>query len=151
MATVRTLRLTAADVEVARQLFQLMALVFEEPPAPLSDAYLTRLLDRSDFWALAAFAGDDLIGGLTAHTLPMTRSESSEIFIYDIAIRPDRQRQGVGRQLISSLRTVAAAEGIEDIFVPADNEDSHALDFYRSLGGEASLVTHFTFRGSPRG
>ena len=147
MVNFRTQRLIAADAPVARQLFQLMAQVFEEPAAPLSDAYLVRLLSRAEFWAIAAFAGDDLIGGLTAHTLPMTSSESSEIFIYDIAVRSDRQRQGVGRQLISALQVAAQAQGIENIFVPADNDDSHALDFYRALGGEPASVTHFTFPG----
>lgn len=145
MTGVRTQRLTTADAPVALQMFELMAQVFAEPASPLSDEYLKRLLGRAEFWAIAAFAGDDLVGGLTAHTLPMTRAESSEIFIYDIAVCADRQRQGVGRLLISSLRADAAAEGIEDIFVPADNDDARALDFYRALGGEPLAVTHFTF------
>jgi aminoglycoside 3-N-acetyltransferase I len=76
----------------------------------------------------------------------MTRQPSSEIFIYDIAVRADWQRQGVGRTLIVTLRAAAEAEGINDIFVPADNEDTHALDFYRSLGAEPTAVTHFTFQ-----
>jgi hypothetical protein len=41
------------------------------------------------FWAIAAFAAKDIGGGITAHTLPMTRTESSEIFIYDVAVRSD--------------------------------------------------------------
>lgn len=147
MTSFRTQRLTTADAPVARQLFLLLARVFDEPAEPLSNAYLARLLSRPEFWAIAAFVGDDLIGGLTAHTLPMTSSESSEIFIYDIAVRADQQRRGIGRHLVAALRTAAAAEGVEDIFVPADNEDTHALDFYRALGGEPSAVTHFTFRG----
>jgi len=146
MADVRAFRLTAADAGVARQLFQLMGEVFSEPSEALSDAWLARLLGRPDFWALAAVADDELIGGLTAHELPMTRRESSELLIYAIAVRRDRQRTGVGRLLISTLRDAAAAGGVEVIFVPADNEDVHALDFYRALGGEPSAVTHFTFR-----
>lgn len=146
MANIRALRLTVVDVGIARQLFQLMARVFEEPNEALSDEYLLRLLSRPDFWALAAFMDDELVGGLTAYTLPMTRQPLSEIFIYDIAVRADRQRKGVGRMLISTLRAAAESEGIHEIFVPADNEDKHALDFYRSLGGEPAAVTFFAFR-----
>jgi aminoglycoside 3-N-acetyltransferase I len=29
--------------------------------------------------------------------------------------------------------------------VPADEEDDHAIEFYRALGAEASPVTFFTF------
>lgn len=145
MANIRTLRLTVADIGIARRLFLLMARVFEEPSEPLSDEYLSMLLRRPDFWALAAFMDDELVGGLSAYTLPMTRQQFSEIFIYDIAVRSDRQRKGVGRRLISTLRAAAEAEGIHEIFVPADNEDEHALEFYRSLGGEPAAVTHFAF------
>jgi aminoglycoside 3-N-acetyltransferase I len=94
---------------------------------------------------LAATMGDEIVGGLTAHTLPMTRSESREIFIYDIAVRASHQRRGVGRLLMSHLARLAGEAGIADMFVPADDEDSHALEFYRALGGVASPVTFFTF------
>lgn len=138
-------RLAAGERDVARRLFTLMAEVFDEGCEPLSDAYIDRLLAREDFWAVAAFAGDDLVGGLTAHTLPMTRSESAEVFIFDIAVHADHQRRGVGRRLVMLLREEAARAGIETLFVPADNDDEHALDFYRALGGDAAPVTIFTF------
>jgi len=141
-------RLTVGDLDIARALFAMMADVFEEPSERLRDAYLASILGRSDFWALAAFIGDEIVGGLTAHTLPMTRAERSEIFIYDIAVRKDQQRKGIGRRLVTALRESAAAGGITDLFVPADNEDLHALDFYRALGGVAAAVTIFTFSGS---
>lgn len=125
----------------------MMADVFSEECEQLTDGYLDRLLSREDFWAIAAFVGDDIVGGITAHTLPMTRTESSEIFIYDIAVRGDRQRKGVGRHLVTALREAAGEMGIRDVFVPADNDDVHALDFYRALGGVPSPVTFFTFSG----
>lgn len=138
-------RLTSGDRDLARTLFTLMVAVFEEGTGDLSDDYLDRLLGREDFWAFAAFANNDIVGGLTAHTLPMTRTATSEIFIYDIAVQPEHQRTGVGRALIAELRAQAARQGISELFVPADNEDVHALDFYRALGGIESPVTIFTF------
>ena len=75
----------------------------------------------------------------------MTRRQSSEIFIYDIAVRREYQRKGVGRQLVAELQDSATASGIRTLFVPADDDDVHALDFYRALGGAASPVTFFTF------
>lgn len=112
---------------------------------PLGDAYLTRLMVRDDFWAMAAFQDGRLVGGLTAHTLPLTRAETQELFLYDIAVRPECQRQGIGRQLVAALRAQAAAADIQVMFVAADEEDTEALDFYRAMGGAASPVTIFTF------
>lgn len=145
MLEVRTRQLCSGDRELASRLFTLMAEVFEEEREPLSTEYLDRLLNRADLWILAAFVGAEIVGGVTAHTLPMTRSESSELFIYDIAIQKDHQRRGVGRKLMHALRDAAAAAGIREAFVPADNDDGHALDFYRALGGAPSAVTHFSF------
>jgi aminoglycoside 3-N-acetyltransferase I len=142
----RATRLTRDDREWARALFALLAGAFGETGEPLSDAYLDRLLGRPEFWAVAALAEDgSVVGGLTAHTLPMTRAEAAEVFIFDIAVRPDHRRRGVGRQLVAALRDAAAAQGIADVFVAADDDDQHALDFYRALGGAPSPVTIFTF------
>ena len=141
----RSMRLRPGDRELARTLFALMAEVFDEPCEALSDRYLDRLLAREDFWALAAFDGEQIIGGVTAHSLPMTSTEAVEVFIYDLAVRHDHRRKGVGRHLVTELRDSAAASGIANVFVAADNDDVHALDFYRALGGTASPVTLFAF------
>ena len=146
MRTTVIRRLTEADASAARQLFALMADVFEEETHPLSDAYVHRLLSRDEFWAVGAFVDGAVVGGLTAHALPMTTGESFEMFIYDIAVRADRQRQGIGRSMISGLRAMAAAKGIDVVFVPADDDDAGALEFYRALDASASPVTLFVFR-----
>lgn len=123
----------------------MMNAVFEEPGEPVSDGYLDGLLGSAAFWAIAALSGDHVVGGLTAHTLPMTRGESSELFIFDVAVHADYRRQGIGRQLIDVLGASAAEAGIETLFVPADKEDEEALEFYRAIGGEPMAVTMFTF------
>ena len=126
-------------------MFAALAEAFEEDAGALGDAYIDGLLCREDLWLIAAWDDGVVAGGLTAHILAMTRSESSEVFLYDIGVRPTSQRRGMGRALVEALRSDAAAAGLGDVFVPAENEDVHALDFYRALGGEACAVTHFTF------
>lgn len=148
MAHTDARRLTRRDRELARQLFRLMAGVFGEESMELSDEYIDGLLRRPDFWAIAAFLEGHLVGGLTAHLLPMTRTEAAEIFIYDIAVREEHRRKGIGRGLILALRESAGAHGVEEIFVPADDDDQHALSFYEALGGKASRVTLFSFSGA---
>jgi aminoglycoside 3-N-acetyltransferase I len=138
-------RLTPYDIREARTLFEVLAATFEEPSMALSDTYLHKILSRTDFWALAAIDHGVIVGGLTAHTLSMTRSESEELFIYDLAVRGDCRRRGVGTALLGGLRTLAKAAGIGCIFVAADSDDSHALEFYRYCGGTASAAVMFSF------
>ncbi|HEX7689116.1 MAG TPA: GNAT family N-acetyltransferase [Burkholderiaceae bacterium] len=138
-------RLNAADQALARELFVTMAGVFGEDSDKLSDDYLARLLARDGFWAIAAIDGEQVVGGLTAHTLPMTATETSVVFLYDLAVRRGHQRRGVGRLLVQALREAAKAAGASEVFVGADNADEQALGFYRAMGGEAALATFFSF------
>ena len=150
MAALRVHRLGPGDEAIARAMFAVMAAVFEEDDEgaaapPLRDEDVEVLLRRGDFWAVAATDGDEVVGGLTAHALPMTRSRSTELFLYDLAVRADRQRRGIGRALVHELISLGRAAGIDTAFVPADDEDTHALEFYRAIGGVPSPVTFFTF------
>jgi aminoglycoside 3-N-acetyltransferase I len=145
MDEIQVKRLQAGEVELARQLFAVMSDAFEEERRPLTPQYVERLLLQPSFWAMAALRGDQVLGGVTAHTLPMTRDESSELFIYDIAVAQTERRQGIGRRLVASLRADAAKSGIAVAFVAAEADDQPAINFYRALGGTASEVAFFVF------
>lgn len=122
-----------------------MAEAFEEKRDEVTGGYAERLLAREDTWVVVASSNEDVVGGLTAHVLPMTRAEETELFIYDLAVAPAHQRKGVGRSLIAFLRQAGRAAGHGAVFVPADDEDTHALEFYRAVGGVGAPVTIFTF------
>lgn len=143
-------RLRPGDHDLGVATFRVMADVFEEAGEVLSAAYVTDLLAHPWFWGYVAMDDGMVAGGLTAHTLPMTRAEAQEVFLYDLAVVPGRQRRGIGRRLVAALVDDAAAMGLHSVFVPADVDDAHALDFYRSLGAIGSPVTMFEL-GSDRG
>jgi aminoglycoside 3-N-acetyltransferase I len=149
MDEIRIVRLESGRVELAREAFAVMSDAFEESRRPLTTQYVEQLLRQPGFWAMAAVRGERVLGGITAHTLPMTRDESSELFIYDIAVAQAARRQGIGRLLIESLRAAAAESGITVAFVPAEADDEPALEFYRALGGTASEVAFFVFGDDP--
>jgi aminoglycoside 3-N-acetyltransferase I len=149
-------RLGSGDEALALATFSMMANVFQEndddeadTAAPPDHAYVRDLLHREDFFVVAAIENQTVVGGITGHVLPMTRNRSSELFIYDLAVRNDRQRRGIGRALVSKLCALAAESGITTSFVPAENEDTHAIDFYRAIGGAGSQVTFFVFTHRP--
>lgn len=143
---VDVVRLHTADLALARDTFAVMGEVFAEDQwTPLSDDYLLDLLEQGQVWAYAAVLDGRSIGGLTAHALPMTRAEARELLIYDLAVQTDQQRRGIGSALVKHLLADAASAGISEVWVPADNDDTHALDFYRRTGGTSQAVTIFTY------
>ncbi len=131
------------QIDLARRAFRMMHDVFDEAHASISDDYIARLLADPRFRAFAAVEAGNPVGCITGHDLPMTRGERSESFVYDLAVRQDRQRRGIARQLVKALVADAAQRGIDVVFVPADNDDAHALAFYAGLGGRAAPVTMF--------
>jgi tRNA-Thr(GGU) m(6)t(6)A37 methyltransferase TsaA len=140
--SLRMVRLTD-QLDLARAAFRMMHDVFDEGDAALSDDYVARLLADPRFHAIASVEAGEPVGCITAHDLPMTREERSESFVYDLAVRQEHQRRGIGRRLVEALVDDAARRGIDVVFVPADNDDDHALAFYTSLGGRPAPVTMF--------
>jgi len=127
-------------------LINLFNVVFEEEePAIGSKANLEKLLGNSGFIALAAVSEDKIVGGLTAHVLPMYYSEQSEIFLYDLAVKPEFQRMGIGKELLQHLKEYCVMNGIKEFFVMAHEEDESAIDFYHSTGGKSERVINFVY------
>ena len=75
--------------------------------------------------------------------LPVTVQDGFELFIHDIAVHPVHQREGIGRRLIQAALDAATRSGLLAAFVPADNDETDALDFHRTIGGSAQAVRLF--------
>ncbi len=107
--------------------------------------HLKKLLARPDFIVFAVFLDNEIVGGLTAYELKSYSFEGSEIYIYDVAIKPGFQRKGLGKKLILSLKKYCEQNAIKVMFVEADEEDQHAVNFYHSTGAHAEKVVHFNY------
>ncbi len=139
-------KLAEHDLLLFKKLIQLFHKVFEmENALTANEAYLKTLLPKRSFIVYAAVYENEVVGGLTAYELPMYYSEGSELYIYDIAVKSEFQRKGVGKQILLSLKEYCRQNGIKEMFVEAHEEDKHAVDFYHSSGGQAEKVVHFNF------
>ena len=129
--------------EALRQLLSVFALAFELE-YHVDDAYLDRMREQASTLVLAAYKGEKMVGGLVAcEVFPIHGAK--EMYLYDIAVHPQYQRQGVGVHLMQYLKTEAKNRGVRTIFVEAESEDVGAVAFYRSIGGEEVGVHHFNF------
>jgi aminoglycoside 3-N-acetyltransferase I len=142
-------KLTEEDVSAFHSLIDMFNMVFEEAePAVSSDTNLLRLLHNDHFVAIAALYENEVVGGLTAYELPMYYSEHSELFLYDLAVKPEYQRMGIGKSLIRTLKYYCTSNGIDVFFVLAHEEDEHAIEFYRSTGGRGEKVMNFLYEAA---
>ena len=142
-------QLTPADLSAFILLIRLFNAVFESDESAISsETNLLKLLSGNQFVVIAAIYENELVGGLTAYELPMYYSENPEIFLYDLAVKREYQRRGIGKRLIHHLRDYCTKHGIHEFFVLAHAEDEHAVEFYRSTGGKSEEVVNFLYRAS---
>ena len=139
-------RLGSADLETMRGLIEMFGEAFGEleiyQANPPSDSYLERVLADPKFVALAAVEDNTVVGGLAAYELVKFEMERSEFYIYDLAVREDRRREGIATALIDELKSIAVAAGAWVIFVQADYGDDPAIALYSKLGRRED-VTHY--------
>jgi aminoglycoside 3-N-acetyltransferase I len=139
--------LDKSDVQRFKELIQTFHEIFEMQDSILpKESFLQSLLNKTDFIAYVIVYNNNVVGGLTAYKLQMIYGEYSEILIYDIGIKTEFQRNGLGKVLISTLKEYCKQSGVKEFFVAANEEDKHALDFYNSTGGKSEKVVHFNYR-----
>jgi len=139
-------KLNADDIGSFQELLFVFEKVFEMEDFSIPNKeHLQRLLGKEGFHVFVAFLEGKVVGGLTAHTLPQYYSTMPLVYIYDLAVSTELQRKGIGRMLISGVKAYCREMGMEEVFVQADEEDAHALDFYQATGGRAEKVVHFTY------
>ncbi|WP_123040538.1 GNAT family N-acetyltransferase [Cohnella candidum] len=103
------------------------------------------LLGRPEFVCIAAFDGDEIVGGITAYELRMYDRPGSAMYLYDLAVAEKTRRRGIGSGLVRELQAYCRRTGIRELFVQADSSDEHALAFYDSLSGRPSMAVQYSF------
>jgi [ribosomal protein S18]-alanine N-acetyltransferase len=99
--------------------------------------------DRTIF--LAAFEGDEPVGFVLSHDLPRRHDPPRKLLVYELDVRADRRRRGIGKALLEELARVARERGIRHAWVLADTDNEAALALYRSMGGQPRDVVELDF------
>jgi len=134
------------DIEQFKELIRVFENVFEmENFTMVPDSHLQQLLQKKEFMVFIALSENQVVGGLTAYTLQQYYSTSSLVYVYDLAVKNELQRKGIGKKLMQAITAYCKKNGIREVFVQADAADDYALDFYRSTGARAEKVVHFTY------
>ncbi|WP_051259136.1 ribosomal protein S18-alanine N-acetyltransferase [Chitinibacter tainanensis] len=124
MTTYCIARLSAAHVA------PLADLDGETNPHPWTGKQWLDSLSHHDCFGL--WQGEQLLGFAVA----MATLDEAEILL--IAIHPERQGQGLGRQLLLAVERELANEGVRQLFLEVRDSNQSARGFYQSLGWQES-------------
>ncbi len=92
-----------------------------------------------------ALVDNKVVGGLTSYIMKQYYSKSSLVYIFDLAVKPELQRQGIGKMLITGNNSYCTTIGVEEVMVQADEVDGYTIDFYQSTGAIGQKVIHFDY------
>ena len=141
-------QITAEDVTLMDAFLDMLGTAFNDPE-PYSARrpsveYQRKLLGSDYFIALAAFNGDEIVGGIAGYELEKFEQARSEIYIYDLAVSASNRREGIATAMIEELKRIAAERGAYVIFVQADTgiEDEPAIALYTKMGVREDVL-HF--------
>ena len=144
--TVATRVLGVSEVSALRGMLTVFGTAFQDTEtyckAQPDDDYLGRLLSNEGFVAVAAYEGDNIIGGLAGYILPKFEQARSEFYIYDLAVDEGHRRKGVATSMIQCLKTYVDSRGFFVIFGQADYGDEAAIALYTKLGIREDVM-HF--------
>ena len=102
------------------------------PEEPLADAEATAYLSDPAVLHWVAEDRGALVGELLCHVLRLPSRSGRELLLYSIGVRTAYRRRGVGTALVREMLGWARAEGIEEVWVVADNPG--AQRFYAACG-----------------
>lgn len=141
-------RLSRQDIDQFIDLVKVFEDVFEMKNFVLPEwPHLHGLLGDDHFMAFVAIAGNKVIGGLTAYVLLQYYNVRPLAYIYDLAVKREFQRKGIGKKLVAAVNSYCKMKGFEEVFVHADKADGYALDFYRSTNiTDEEQVVHFYYK-----
>jgi len=121
-------RLGVGDEEVVIRL----SLDDERTPHTVESA--RELLADDTTHYLAAFERGEPIAQLLAYELIRRHGDGRMMFVYEIGVREELRRLGVGRALFDLLRAICRERGIRRAFVITNESNEPATAFYASLG-----------------
>jgi aminoglycoside 3-N-acetyltransferase I len=141
--------LNAADLALMRAMLDMFGAAFDDlatyTESQPDDIYLSALLSRSDFIAIAAVSQAKVVGGLTAYVLTKFEQARSETYIYDLAVDQGFRRQGIATRLIREVQKASKSRGSYVVFVQADIDDEPAVALYTKLGVREEVL-HFDIK-----
>lgn len=97
---------------------------------------LRLFLANPDCWLFAAMAENRIVGFAYGYALQRLNTERKMLYIHEVGVLEEYQRQGIGTQLILKVKEACRAENICKMFLCCYQNNRGANALYRKTGGQ---------------
>jgi ribosomal protein S18 acetylase RimI-like enzyme len=141
MANFQIIRLLESELGIALRLTE--DVVGED--AATAEQLTELLLDRRNI-VLAALQEETSVGYLVAHKFP-SLSGHRLVYLYDIEVKVEKRRLGIGTALVAKLKEVCRAQAVDSIWVGSSRDNHAACALWASTGAvqESDQYAEFTY------
>jgi ribosomal protein S18 acetylase RimI-like enzyme len=108
------------------------AALFDSPP---DREWTSRFLAEPRHHLLLAYV-DEHVAGFVSGVETTHPDKGTEMFLYELSVGEQFQRQGIGRALVTALADIAIGAGCYGMWVATEHDNVAALATYRSAGAE---------------
>ena len=102
-------------------------------PIP-SAAYLLRFLSRPENVLIVAIERGVPVGYVVAYLLDRVDRDQKMMFFYEIGVAESHRRRGIGKQLITELKSICREADVMKMWVPTGRSNVAATRLYASTG-----------------
>jgi ribosomal protein S18 acetylase RimI-like enzyme len=127
--TFRVFRAGTADVARAREAFEAL---HDRPPQ--NDEALAAFLADPSCYLLLALEGDRVVGSMNGYALRKAHRNEPQFLLYQIDVREEFQRRGIGRALLDRFIDEARAASAYEVWVVTERPNEAAMALYRGCG-----------------
>jgi ribosomal protein S18 acetylase RimI-like enzyme len=127
------LRLTPDDSILAVEAIRLLKAP-DGYPVP-SAACISAFLSRAENVLLVAVEADAPVGYVVAYLLDRVDRAQQMVFFYEIGVAQSHRRRGIGKKLVSELKSICRAHDVMKMWVPTGRSNVGATRLYASTGG----------------
>jgi ribosomal protein S18 acetylase RimI-like enzyme len=123
---VTVFRASATDAELAR-----IALAEVHERKSVEETAITAFLNDSSCFLFLAVENGKVLGSLNGYALRHPNRPQPQFLLYEIDVRPDCRRRGVGLALVNAFTDAARAAGAFEVWVVSNESTPAALALYR--------------------
>lgn len=88
-------------------------------------------------WIFTCIESERIIGFIYGYELNRLNDIGNMLYIHEVGVLPDFQRQGIGKQLFENIKILCKLTGICKFFLNTQKSNIAACGLYESVGGLA--------------
>lgn len=86
-------------------------------------------------WIFACIEDHRIIGFAYGYELNRLNNTGNMLYIHEVGVLPEYQRQGIGKQILNSIKQLCKLSGICKFFLFTEKSNNGACALYESVGG----------------